>query len=270
MTYHFNFGANWRTFLDGLDEGRLQIAIDSLLEFLESRDLKGRTFVDVGCGSGLFSYAAFHAGAERIVSFDLDPECVRCCEELRRRAGLPDHWTVMKGSALDREFLSGLGKFDVVYSWGVLHHTGRMWEAIENCADLAAPRGVYYLALYNKILTRTGTVSPIHKFWTRAKLFYNAHPWIAAVIIEPAAMTAYLAMVAARLENPLRHVREYRSHRGMSWFTDARDWLGGYPYEYATVEEVFKFMRRTRSNFVLTNLKVTSGRGLNWYLFENR
>lgn len=267
---HFKFGANWRSFLMDLDEGRLRIAAESLLEFLDAADLQGKTFVDVGCGSGLFSYAAFYLGAERIVSFDVDPECVLCCQDLHKRAGSPECWTIMSGSALDREFLQDLGVFDVVYAWGVLHHTGRMWEAIDNCAGLVGPGGWYYLALYNKILTRTGDVASIHPFWTRVKLFYNAHPLIAAGFIEPAAMAAYLCVVAARLENPFRHIKEYRSHRGMSWLTDARDWLGGYPYEYATVEEVFKFLRSGRPNLTLANLKVTSGRGLNWYLFQNR
>ena len=81
-------------------------------------------------------------------------------------------------------------------------------------------------------------------------------------------MAAYLAMVTARRHNPVKHVREYKSHRGMSWRTDATDWLGGYPYEFATVEEVFTFVRAVAPDFNLVNMKVTSGRGLNWYLFE--
>jgi hypothetical protein len=54
----------------------------------------------------------------------------------------------------------------------------------------------------------------------------------------------------------------------MSWRTDATDWLGGYPYEFATVEEVFRFVRNEFPDFNLINLKVTGGRGLNWYLFQ--
>ena len=100
------------------------------------------------------------------------------------------------------------------------------------------------------------------------KRIYNSHPAIGNYVLVPLAMAAYMAIVAARLENPLKHIRAYKSHRGMSWKTDAIDWLGGYPYEYASVEEVFTFVKKKFPNFNLVNLKVTGGRGLNWYLFQ--
>ncbi len=164
--------------------------------------------------------------------------------------------------------MGSLGSFDVVYSWGVLHHTGKMWDAIDNSAKMVAPGGHYYIALYNKLLTRNGSQSPVHDFWLRVKKLYNAHPLVGKYVLEPLAMAAYLGMVLARLENPITHLKNYKSHRGMSWRTDATDWLGGYPYEFATVEEVFKFVRKKFPNFNLQNLKISGGRGLNWYLFQ--
>lgn len=264
----FSFGKNWENFLRSFDDQRVRIAQSSLSEFLNLDNLEGKSFLDVGCGSGLFSYAAFDLKADRIVSFDVDPVCVECCTRLRARAGEPDNWDVRQGSILDREFISRLGAFDIVYAWGVLHHTGRMWDAIDHAADLVKPGGYYYLAIYNRILTRNGTTSWIHRFWLRVKKLYNAHPRLGSFVLEPLAMAAYLAMVIARGENPVTHVKAYRSHRGMSWRTDATDWLGGYPYEFATVEEIFKFIRNRHPDFNLVNIKVTSGRGLNWYLFR--
>jgi len=202
------------------------------------------------------------------VSFDVDPQSVACCRSLHERAGGPANWTVLEGSVLDGNFMAGLGTFDVVYSWGVLHHTGSMWRAVEKAASLVNPGGYCYIALYNKILGRDGSASWIHGFWLAVKRFYNAHPLVAKSMMLPPAMAAYLAMVVAKGENPIRHVREYKSHRGMSWKTDAIDWLGGYPYEFATVEEVFRFIKTTFPEFNLVNLKVTGGRGLNWYLFR--
>ena len=83
-------------------------------------------------------------------------------------------------------------------------------------------------------------------------------------------MAAYLALIVLHGQNPVAHVRNYKSHRGMSWSTDATDWLGGYPYEYATVEEIFKFIKGVNPDLNLMNLKIASGRGLNWYLYEKR
>lgn len=264
----FSFGRNWQTFLKSFDDERVKIAELSLTEFLGLHDLSGKTFLDIGCGSGLFSYAAFKLGAKRIVSFDLDPFSVECCKYLRDKGFNPAHWDIYEGSVLDQDFLSGLGTFDIVYSWGVLHHTGKMWDAIERSAALVNPGGYYYIAIYNKILARTGSTSWIHPFWLKVKTLYNTYPIVGTYILEPLAMCAYLAMVIARGENPVTHIRNYRSHRGMSWRTDATDWLGGYPYEFATVEEVFKFIKSKFPHFTLENIKVTSGRGLNWYLFK--
>ena len=266
----FSFGKNWRLFLQNLDEDRVKIAEGSLTDFLNVEDLKRKTFLDIGCGSGLFSLAAFNLGAERIVSFDVDPFSVECCKYLHEQAGRPDHWEIFHGSILDDEFVDTLGTFDVVYSWGVLHHTGRMWDALEKTLGLVAPRGRYYIAIYNKILTRNDSQSWIHSFWLAVKRMYNAHPWLGRYVLLPLAKSAYMAIVMAKLENPFTHIANYRSLRGMSWHTDATDWLGGYPYEFATVEEVFTFIKRLRPEFDLINIKVTGGRGLNWYLFEVR
>ncbi|MEJ2719456.1 MAG: class I SAM-dependent methyltransferase [Deltaproteobacteria bacterium] len=264
----FSFGKNWQSFLEGLDDERVRIAQESLTEFLKLDNLEGKSFLDIGCGSGLFSLAAYNLGARRVVSFDLDRLCVECCTFLRSRAGSPEHWQVHQGSILDDAFVSGLGTFDVVYAWGVLHHTGRMWDAIRNSTRLVGDAGYYYIALYNKILSRDGAASWIHPFWIRIKKTYNSSPRLGRYVFEPLAMAAYLAMVTARRQNPVKHVKEYKSHRGMNWRTDATDWLGGYPYEFATVEEVFTFVRAVAPDFNLVNLKITSGRGLNWYLFE--
>jgi 2-polyprenyl-3-methyl-5-hydroxy-6-metoxy-1,4-benzoquinol methylase len=263
----FSFGRNWQIFLESLDEERVKNAESSLSEFMDIDNLRGKTFLDIGCGSGLFSLAAYNLGAERIVSFDIDPFSVQCCRYLAGTKGNPDNWEISEGSILENDFVDRLGGFDVVYSWGVLHHTGKMWDAIRNSLNLVNPGGVYYIALYNKILARDGSNSWIHPFWIRVKRIYNAYPMLGKYVFTPGAKAAYIAMLIAKRENPIKHVRNYKSHRGMSWATDATDWIGGWPYEFASVEEVFTFVKEIKPDFTLENIKVTSGRGLNWYLF---
>lgn len=266
---NFSFGKNWREFLKAIDADRIRIAEDSLTQFMGLKDLKGRTFVDIGCGSGLFSLAAHNLGAEKVVSFDVDPFSVECCKYLRENQAGTNNWEIFQGSILDHNLVEELGKFDIVYSWGVLHHTGKMWDALANAMKLVENRGLLYIAIYNKILTRDGqSASWIHDFWLRVKTAYNRRPIFGKMVLEPLAMGAYIAMVLLKLENPLTHIRNYRSHRGMSWRRDATDWIGGYPYEFATVEEIFKFVRALDNEFILENIKVTSGRGLNWLLFR--
>ena len=157
----FGFGKNWQRFLKCVDDARIAEGEKSLCSMLDISDLRKKSFLDVGCGSGLFSLAAMRAGAVRVHSFDCDPQSVIC---MRTRVGKrryfsgASNWTIQEADALDATYLSSLGKFDVVYSWGVLHHSGNMWRGLENLVPLVAPGGKLFIAMY------TTTKAPSHIF----------------------------------------------------------------------------------------------------------
>ena len=100
-----------------------------------------------------------------VTSFDYDPQSVACTRELRRRY-FPDDaaWTVTEGSVLDRAFVDGLGTFDIVYSWGVLHHTGAMWDAIGLAAERVAPGGQFFIEKQYVLLVFAGIWSLMQGF----------------------------------------------------------------------------------------------------------
>ena len=164
----FRFGENWIDFLSLIDESRIVESDRALKDFLKAEDLTGKSFIDVGSGSGLSSLSARRMGAE-ILSFDYDPQSVACTKELRHRY-FPgdDQWEVMQGSILDKEFVDTLGTFDICYSWGVLHHTGALWDALNQVDNLVKSGGLLYVALYND----EGWIS---KVWYGIKKMYNTH-----------------------------------------------------------------------------------------------
>jgi len=250
----FSFGENWKRYLTVIDENRIQDAVHSLQQMLEVDDLNGKSFLDIGSGSGLFSLAARRMGA-RVLSFDFDPHSVSCTRELKRRFFEHDtNWDVQTGSVLDNSYLASLGKFDVVYSWGVLHHTGRMWEALANVAQNVGTNGKLFIALYN--------YQPFaSRYWTWVKRTYNK--WRLTRPIFVVIHTIYPTLPSAAI----RLVQQRKSPRGMSMLYDLYDWLGGYPFEVARPEQIFDFYKRR--GYELTALKTVGGRlGCNEFVFQ--
>lgn len=264
----FEFGKNWRRFLDLLDDARIAEAESSLKGMLEVEELHGKTFLDIGSGSGLFSLVARRLGAS-VFSFDFDPHSVGCTRELRRRYFPDDEsWTIQEGSVLDNTYLESLGRFDIVYSWGVLHHTGKMWEALDNAQRLVLPGGKLFIAIYND----TGSQS---SRWRWIKRTYNRLPSVLRIpftllVITPGeAKSIARSLLTLKPENYIRSWTGYKSQRGMSRWRDIIDWVGGYPYEVAKPEELFEFFKAR--GFKLTKLLCGNvGLGCAEFVFEKR
>jgi SAM-dependent methyltransferase len=254
-TERFQFGENWSRFLALVDEDRIAEAKARLSEMLG--DISGKSFLDVGSGSGIHSLAALRLGASRVLSFDYDSKSVACTAELKRRFAPMANWQIEGGSVLDEQYLSSLGPFDIVYAWGVLHHTGAMWKSFDMVTIPVAH--TLMVAVYND----EGRKS---RYWLILKKLYSRSPWPLKKFLE--LVTFMLTWGKAFIFKPRKAMKNWSTYarkRGMSPWRDVVDWAGGYPCEFANAGEVFTFFRKR--GFVLEALTTVHGLGLNEFVF---
>lgn len=259
----FPFGQNWRSFLSRLDDGRIEESISAIRHSLGLDSMVGLKVLDIGSGSGLSSLAMHRLGAD-VTSFDYDADSVACTHELRERFAddVGPHWQVMQGSVLDTDFMRSLGQFDLVYAWGVLHHTGRMWQAIDNAAGCVRPGGRLLLALYNDQGWRS-------RAWWWVKRTYCTGPvgrLLVGGVFYPLFALYALGLDLRNADWPGTHARTYRRKRGMSLFHDWRDWLGGFPFEVTREDALSRHL--AGAGFRLESSKTTRGWGCSEFVLR--
>lgn len=231
---HFAFGKNWESYSSLIGPTEIDDAVAALSRLLGHANLAGRTFLDIGCGSGLHSLAALRLGASRVMAVDIDEDSVATTRSVLARFAPDGSYAVERRSVFELD-PAVLGRFDVVYSWGVLHHTGGMTEALRKAAAMVAPGGVFLFALYRK--TR------LCGFWTWEKEWYTKASPSSQRFAQGVYITAYrvLTTLSALLRGTRRRSDD-RRERGMDFRHDVHDWLGGFPYESILPDDVDALM----------------------------
>lgn len=229
VSTHFEFGRNWRSFSEIIDQRAIENAELGLLKLLPREAINGHTFLDIGCGSGLHSLAALKLGASRVLALDIDDTSVETTRAVLTHHAPSSQWDTRTLSVFNVE-VSAFGQFDLVYSWGVLHHTGDMQRAIERASALVVPGGLFAFSLYQK--------TKLDWFWKIEKRLYSQSSARVQSVIRFLYTQAFRVAFALKGRSFRSYVANYRSFRGMDFSHDTHDWLGGFPYESATAHEV--------------------------------
>ncbi len=258
----FEFGKNWVNYIKAnYIEEVLEQSKQHLLNFLEVEDLKGKTFLDIGCGSGLHSLSAVDAGASIIYSFDYDLDSVKATHYLKDYQERDENWHVEQGSVLDDAYIKDLPTFDIVYSWGVLHHTGDVWHAIKNAASRVKPGGVFYIALYSADVQ----IDPGPEFWLEIKKKYVSSGMLRRRWMELWYIWRFMMeSQPIKILKVIERAYEYKKVRGMNLMTDIRDWLGGWPMEFVFDNDAIIFCKKL--GFKLE--KIVTGEANTEFLFR--
>lgn len=268
---HFEFGQNWSEYSSLISEERINNAEKSLETLIGSKFIKGNSFLDIGCGSGLFALAALNLGASKVLCTDIDPLSVRTAQNTLERFSKSPSFESKVISVFDLS-PDALGLFDVVYSWGVLHHTGSMYEAIESASRMTARDGVFVIALYRK--------TPFCGMWKVIKRFYTASPkFLQKIVFYFYAILSITSKLLCGI-NVISYIKDYKKKRGMSFSHDIHDWLGGYPYESISPEECKGFLEQIGFKLISQNtytpktifrtLVQIMGSGCDEYVFRKR
>ena len=258
----FGFGKNWKSYIQSLTPESIAESRKAIAESLGRSELNDLRILDIGSGSGLSSLAFLEMGAD-VTAFDYDQDSVECTISLlNAKAPHESKWRALQGSVLDIEFMQSLGKFDLVYSWGVLHHTGAMWQAMDNAAMAAKDSGTLLIALYND----QGLLS---KFWKAVKWTFCSS-WLGRLVVKTIFYPLFFAFSIFKdfknSEVPMSHIRNYYLNRGMSIVHDWDDWLGGYPFEAASTDAVESWA--VKRGFAIRITRATKGLGCNEFVFH--
>jgi 2-polyprenyl-6-hydroxyphenyl methylase/3-demethylubiquinone-9 3-methyltransferase len=226
---HFAFGKNWTSYARLIDTDKIDEAKKGLLRLIPAEDIAGKSFLDIGCGSGLHALAAAQLGASRLMAIDIDSDCVATTRNVLTNNNVSVPWLVEAKSVFDLDAKSH-GVFDTVYSWGVLHHTGSMWEAVYRAASMVAPNGLLVIALYRR--------THLDRLWKMEKRLYAHAPRFVQTLVGAGYIAAFRLALFLTGRSFRDYVANYKGVRGMDYFHDVHDWLGGYPYETASAAEL--------------------------------
>lgn len=117
------------------------------LLFFTPDEVKGKSVLDSGCGTGIFSIIFAKNGAGQVTGIDISPGSLGTAEGLKQKFGLSN-------ARFEQQDMLHLpypdACFDIVWAWGTVHHTTDPLGAIDGLIRVLKPGGSILLAIYKK------------------------------------------------------------------------------------------------------------------------
>jgi predicted RNA methylase len=261
----YAFGQNWLKFNEKFSINHLRYVRENIENLFESTGIENKSVLDIGSGSGIHALAFISLGARKVTCFDQDNESVQATKNtLEKNVADQNKWEVFKGDILKKNERASKS-YDIVYSWGVLHHTGNLRQALLNASSFCNDNGMLVLALYRK--------TSFDKFWKIEKFLYSRSHRTVQLLLEFFYIFLFALAYSFTGRNFYRYVKNYHVNRGMNFFVDVRDWLGGYPYETIDKEELCKIFKDSKFRLIQSKISKNSlgifGSGCDEYVFRS-
>lgn len=223
--------------------------IEKQIEFLNKligRDnIENKIVLDAGCGTGIAAISFKKLGANKVIGIDISKKSLLTAKKLAEEAGVK-----LKFITGDLLNLPLKGNFDIIHSFGALHHTGDTKGAFANLINLLGENGQFYLALYWR--TR---LTFLHQFIRKILRLLPESAW------EPISKFITKFMVGKK-----------KTQRGFDGYGEALDWLCVPHRDHYRPEEIKKWFKeynmqsellvkqtgrfKSTSNFVIRGFKV--------------
>jgi len=264
---HFAFGKNWDLYSRQINSSHIESSKKDLISLIQLESLEGMRVLDIGSGSGVHSLSLMLLGCKDLIALDYDANYVSTTNRVLSGKSFKGNFQVMQADIL--KHIPGIDghTFDLVYSWGVLHHTGDMMKGIDRSISYVKPGGLIALALYRK--------TPFCTFWRIEKFIYSKSPEIFQVISQKVYEFFFGLGIKIKTGQTLRDYRlSYFQKRGMDFSRDVHDWLGGYPYESIDPDVLIQYMEQRGFTVLNSNISKKQsgilGSGCDEFLFKNK
>jgi 2-polyprenyl-6-hydroxyphenyl methylase/3-demethylubiquinone-9 3-methyltransferase len=216
------------------------LEIQGVLEHLNDlwpEGVKGKNVLDGGSGSGMVSVGFALLGAN-VTGVDITPQCVENGKRNAERFGVQCRFFCKDLTDLDL----GNERFDIVYSWGVIHHSEDARKSFSNLAKHLKPGGEMVLAVYLKTY--------LSGFWNFSRVFYQKAPkWFQSIFRESGSCFLNgVDFIKKLIFGKSRYMLRGTNNKEL-----INDWFGVPHRTFHSYDEVFQWFRENGLNYKLVN-----------------